>query len=143
VIKRRALLAGLIATGGLLGVGFARSTDAKTIAAIVYKRLGYLRLDPDGVQRFARDFAARHILSSTRLHIAGLFWPVYGRLPQEWHDRWSNRINYTEDRVVSVYLISSDFFVNGSDQTKIVHYSAYYDAVAHACGNPFRQPVES
>jgi len=142
VIKRRALLAGLIATGGLLGIGLARSTDARTIAAIVYKRLGYLKLDPDGVQRFAQDFAARHILSSTRLHTAGLLWPIYRRLPQHWHDRWSNRVNYAEERIVSAFLISSDFFVNGSDETKTVNYWKYYDAVGHACGNPFCQKVE-
>jgi Txe/YoeB family toxin of Txe-Axe toxin-antitoxin module len=143
MIKRRAILAGLLATGGLIGIGFARSTDAKTIAAIVYKRLGYLRLDPEGVQRFAKDFAARQILSSTRLRTAGLLWPIYERLPQQWHDRWSNRINYAEERIVSAFLISSDFFTNGSDQAKVVTYWTYYDAVGHPCGNPFRQTVES
>jgi hypothetical protein len=142
MMNRRALLAGLVAAGGLLGIGLARNTDAKTIAAIVYKRLGYLKLDPDGVQRFAQDFAERHILSSARLHTAGLLWPIYRRLPQQWHDRWSNRVNYAEERIVSAYLISSDFFVTGSDQTKTVNYVKYYDAVSRACGNPFCQRVE-
>jgi hypothetical protein len=141
-MKRRPFLAAALAAGGLLVWAFSRSTQEETIAAMVYTRLSYLKLDPTGVQHFARDFAARGLLSSARLRTVGLVWPLYRRLPLEGF-RFADRVDHAAERIVSTYLISSDFFTNGADQSKTVFYRGCYDALSHACGNPFCRAVEA
>ena len=140
-MNRRLFLAFALAAGGASGWAYWRSPPERAIVAILYKRLRYLKLDHGGVQRFAGDFAARHVLSSTRLRIAGSLWPLYRRLPMN-ASRWVSHVNHAEERIVSTYLISSDFFSSGSDQTKTVRYLGCYDALTHACGNPFCRAVE-
>lgn len=140
-MNRRLFVGACAAVGTLLlGLRYSRLTDANTIESIVYKRLGYLRLDEIGVKSFAHDFAQRHVLSSQRLRAAGFFWPIYQRIPLDRHG-WTDRINFAEERIVSNYLISSDFFQNGANEAKPVHYLGYFDALSRACGNPFRQIV--
>ena len=45
-----------------------------------------------------------------------------------------------EDTLVSTYLLSTDFFWNGSDESRTVNYVAYYDP-NRPCHNPFARPV--
>jgi hypothetical protein len=150
-MKRRTFLAGAVAAAsaasGLLGLAYSRSSQEKTIASIVYKRLPYLKLDHAGVQQFARDFAARRLLSGARLRLVGLVWPVYRRLPLDHSgsrlgSSLRDRLEHAEERIVSTYLISSDFFTHGADQSRVVCYRGCYDALSHACGNPFCRPAE-
>jgi hypothetical protein len=140
-MNRRLFMAVVVAAGAATGWDYWRRTPEQSIAAILYKRLAYLKLDHVGVQRFAADFAARHVLSNTRLRVAGLLWPLYRRLPLT-DSRWASHVNHAEERIVSTYLISTDFFTGGSDQTKTVRYLGCYDALTHACGNPFCRAVE-
>jgi hypothetical protein len=155
MIKRRSLLAAAgaavgaaaVTASGLLGLAYARSTQEETIAAIVYKRLAYLKLDAAGVQQFARDFAARRLLSGARLRLVGMLWPLYRRLPLDQSGArlgaiLYDRVDHAEERIVSTYLISSDFFLHGADQSRVVCYRGCYDALTHACGNPFCRPAE-
>lgn len=141
-MKRRIFLAAMAGAAGTLGWRYHRSKDADGIADIVYKRLGYLQLDDAGVRQFSRDFAARRVLSSRRLRSVATLWPLYRRIAFTWNGRWADRINYAEERIVSFYLISTDFFTNGSDQSRTVHYLGFYDAMLHACANPFRRAVQ-
>jgi hypothetical protein len=140
-MKRRFFLAAALAAGGATGWAYWRSTPEQSIVAILYKRLGYLKLDPGGIERFAQDFAGRHVLSSARLRAVGMLWPLYRRLSLN-SSGWCAHANHAEERIVSTYLISSDFFIGGSDQTKTVCYLGCYDALTHACGNPFCRAVE-
>jgi hypothetical protein len=150
-MKRRTFLAGAVAAAaaasGLLGLAYSRSSQEKTIASIVYRRLPYLKLDHAGVQQFARDFAARRLLSGTRLRLVGLVWPLYRRLRLDHSgsrlgSSLRDRLEHAEERIVSTYLISSDFFTHGADQSRVVCYRGCYDALSHACGNPFCRPAE-
>ena len=42
-----------------------------------------------------------------------------------------------------LFLLSSDFFALGADESKTVRYRGYYDPVRQVdrCGNPFARPV--
>jgi hypothetical protein len=40
-----------------------------------------------------------------------------------------------EDRVVTTFLLSTDFFELGSDEARAVHYVDFFDPLR--CGNPF------
>jgi hypothetical protein len=141
-MKRRAFLAGAaIAAMGVIAWRLHRSSNERAIADILRMRLDYLQLDEAGVQRFAHDFAERNILNKRALNAADALWPVFRYLPTERHYSWTTHVNYAEERIVSNYLMSSDFFVNGEDYAKPVMYLGFYDAMTHACANPFKQLV--
>jgi hypothetical protein len=107
---------------------------------VVHRRLDYLKLDPDGVRRFARDLITKHVISRSKIRVLSGIAPLYTRYELS---SGSNSLAYLlrhgEDRIVSSYLISSDFFIKGSDDTRVVHYVGFIDS-HRACGNPFARP---
>jgi hypothetical protein len=138
--RRTLLLSGLAAACGLIGWKFARSTDEAAIVKVLHKKLGYLKLDAEGVQRFARDLTASKTVSSARLRIIDAAGPLYTGSRLTADNTLDNGIRHGEDKVVTDFLLSSDFFKNGADQTRTVHYLGLYDPMI-ACGNPFARPV--
>jgi hypothetical protein len=139
-MKRRIfILSGLVGVSALAAWRFANGNDADTIAMVVRKRLDYLKLDPAGVQRFASDMAALHVISSARMHVLSSITPLYIRFPLSSGDNTlADKLRHGEDRIVSSYLISSDFFANGADESRTVNYLGMLDPL-RACGNPFAQ----
>jgi len=141
MIKRRYfLVAGLAGTVALAGLRFKHSTEEQSIAAILHKRLGYLKLNPEGVRAFAIDLAARHAISPFRLRLVAAMGSMYEHLDSTRHNFLANAIRHGEERVVTSYLLSSDFFVNGSDESRTVNYVSFYDPL-RACGSPFARRV--
>jgi hypothetical protein len=137
-------LAGIAGIAGVAGVCYARSTDSAGIAKVLHKKLSYLKLDPDGVQRFAHDVVSTRSSSNARmrmlLRIFDAAGPLYTRPALNGDNALENDIRHGEDSILTVYLLSSDFFKNGSDMNRTVHYLRYYDPMI-ACGNPFARPV--
>jgi|SRR5580692_1942788 hypothetical protein len=138
--RRYFLLSGLAGVCGLVGWRYVRSSDEAAIVKVVYKRLGYLQLDDAGVRQFAHDLAAAHIISSFRLRVTDAAGPLYTRASLSADNRFDNAIRHGEDRVVTQYLMSSDFFKNGANEQRVVRYVHYFDPLV-ACGNPFARPV--
>jgi hypothetical protein len=137
--RRQVLLAGLAGLGGVLGLRVALSSPQSAIVKVLHKRLGYLKLEASGVQRFARDLAARNGISATRLRIIDSAGPLYTAPALSSHTRLNDGILHGEERVTTLYLMSSDFFKNGADESREVHYLGYYDPMV-ACNNPFARP---
>jgi hypothetical protein len=140
--RRYFLLSGLGALCGVVGWRFIQSSDESAITKVLHKRLDYLRLDEAGVRRFARDLMANQFLSSGRLRVIDAAGPLYTRLALNAHNRLDDGIRHGEDRLVTQYLISSDFFANGADESRIVHYVGYFDPTA-GCNSPFARPMTS
>jgi hypothetical protein len=138
--RRYFILSGLVGVCGLAGWRYARSTDEGAITKVVYKKLHYLKLDDAGVQQFARDLRKVALISSPRLRIIDAAGLLYTRPALESDNKLDNAIRHGEDRVVTQYLLSSDFFKNGADEQRTVRYLRYYDPMI-ACGNPFARPV--
>lgn len=141
--RRQFSAAALIATVlGAAGLRYAMSRDQDGIIAAIRKRLGYLRLDEAGLRRFADDLAATHEISSTRLRVVGAAAPLYQRIePRHW-TTVGPAVRHSEDHVTTQYLLSSDFFINGADEKRLVRYLGLYDAM-RPCANPFARPVAS
>jgi hypothetical protein len=140
-MKRRTfVLLGMVAATSVIALEVGDSSDEDAIAMVVRRRLDYLKLDPEGLRRFSRDLAAKHVISSAKFHLLSGIRPVYTRYPLS---SGSNRLAYLlrhgEDRIVSNYLISTDFFIKGSDETRVVQYLGLIDS-RRACGNPFARP---
>ncbi len=136
-MKRRGFLGFSVAALAALGVWrYVRSSDYDAIIAIIEKRLDYLKKDPEGVRAYAAELARRHEITSGRLRVVSMAKPLYEFFSLTDENRFTNNIHHGEERVVSSYLLSSDFFVNGADTTRTVRYIGFYDPF-HACGNPF------
>jgi hypothetical protein len=144
-VKRRHLLLGagaalVAATLGFYGAEFL-SEDA--IAAGVRRRLGALRLDEDGPHAFARDYIAAMLAKRptwfrTKYHLRRMF-AAQGAIADAFVSDHRSRRRKFEDDLATVYLMSSDFFWNHANESRIVHYVALYDPM-RACGNPFARP---
>lgn len=140
--RRTLLLSGLAAVFGLAaGRLLLGPREEQAIAMVVLRRLDYLHLDPDGVQQFARDMARLHVISRSRLRALAFISPVYTHFAlSEGQSALAGVLRHGEDRLVSTFLISSDFFAQGADTARTVKYLGLLDP-RHACGNPFARPA--
>lgn len=146
ISRRRLIVGGLGAVGvaGLGAWGLGRLGFQVEIASILRRRLGFLKLDEAGVRAFAKDQTratfGKKIPSWNRLRYhfqvsgASSFKRFYRSI-----DTHSRFVRF-EDALVATYLLSSDFFWNGSDESRKVNYVAYYDPL-RPCNNPFARPV--
>lgn len=144
--RRQFLTLGIAGVAGLTGIAawrFAHGDQENIIVEVVRKRLDYLTLDDQGLRDFARDLVSREILSSTKLRFLDAIGPVYTRLPNLSDFGPLDTLYHGEERIVSFYLLSSDFFQNGADVNKVVRYREYYDPMENPvpCSNPFARPV--
>jgi hypothetical protein len=139
--RRTFLLATTAAICGVIGWDFATSKDQSAIIKVLHKKLYYLRLDDAGVRRFAADIDRLGIVSSLRLHTIDAAGGLYTRHTLNADNALGRALRHGEDRVVTQYLISSDFFINGADKNRTVNYLGYYDPMV-ACNNPFARPVD-
>jgi len=140
--RRTFLLSTAAAICGAIGWDFATSADQSAIVKVLHKKLHYLRLDDAGVRRFAADIAGLGIVSSLRLHVIDAADGLYTRRTLNPDTGLGRALRHGEDKVVTQYLMSSDFFINGADKNRTVSYLGYYDPLV-ACNNPFARPVDA
>ena len=146
ISRRRLIVGGLGAVGaaGLGAWGLGRVGFRMEIASILRRRLGFLKLDEGGVRAFAKDQTratfSKKIPTWNRLryHMLASGASSYKRFYRSTDSH--SRMGRFEDTLVSTYLLSSDFFWNGSDESRKVSYVAYYDP-NRPCHNPFARPV--
>jgi hypothetical protein len=133
--RRQVLLAftGLTACGAIAAAGVSMSGEDEAVAAVIYKRLNYLNLDPLEVQRFARDFTARHFMSVRKLRTLSASRLIYDHTPQSLIGVIPG-VSFGEDRIVTMFLMSSDFFPD-RDESRVVRYLGIFDGQQRA--NPF------
>jgi len=145
MFKRRQFLAAFIAgLTGLLTWRFIGSSDENAIVAVLQKRLDYLLLDDNGLHAFARDLVAQKVMSSNKLRMLDVAGPVYTQLTvTSYGDALTRAVRHGEERIVTLYLLSSDFFLTGADETRMVRYLGYYDPIRNPrpSSNPFARPI--
>jgi hypothetical protein len=148
--RRRILLGGLgiiaVAAVGVWGAGMVGESE---IASAVRRRLSFLQLDAGGLRAFAKDYIlseTRHAGSTLAQRPSWTRWrfrihrvvrgPVdhFGLT----HDGRTRRERLAESWA-TLFLLSSDFFATGANESRIVRYVGLYDPM-RACGNPFARP---
>jgi hypothetical protein len=144
IVKRRTFVisgAAVIVAGGALRI--ALSDKESAVAKILHKRLPYLSLDSAGVAQFAKDAVAHDVIAGTKLRFLDGIGPLYTRFDRSPGKKQNGDIRRGEERLVGEYLLSSDFFRNGADETRVVRYLGFYDGSKDisACSNPFARPV--
>jgi hypothetical protein len=140
---RRQVLWGIGSTLGVVSGVFAwrfvRSKDVDAVVMILRKRLHYLKLDEEGMQRFALDLSESKQVSTRKLRFIPAIGALYDHLPDS-RNFLLDAIRHGEERVVSSFLLSSDFFTHGSDDSRVINYLGMYDPL-RACGTPFARPI--
>jgi hypothetical protein len=146
MIRRRTFLLSALGAAGITGLciwGFGRRSIEEILMAMLRNRLAFLKLDDAGLRAFARDqttkiLAKRVSMARMRYHVAATTESSSKRFQRS--IAVNSRRGQAEDIVVTTYLLSSDFYVNGSDENNLVKYIAYFDPM-RACGNPFARPA--
>ena len=145
-MKRRQFLIagfGFVAVLSLGGIAFGPMAARHEIAARGRSRLSFLKLDAAGVDAFAKDqvdalLAKRPTWNRLKYHFLSVFSKSFTRWQSSTDHR--TRTQRMEDGFAATYLLSSDFFVNESDETRTIQYLSFYDPM-RACGNPFARPA--
>jgi hypothetical protein len=143
---RRRFLLGVLGVTAVAGIGvlaFGRPAAEAQIVAAIRRRLNFLKLDEAGLHAFAHDqigtlLAKRPTLNRIKYHFLSNVAKSYTRYARSTDHR--TRMERIEDGFAATYLLSSDFFLQGADRSRVVQYVAYYDPL-RACGNPFARPV--
>ena len=144
---RRKFLLGsvtVIAVAGLGVWGFGGSAAAAEIAKLIRDRLGFLKLDEAGLHAFAHDqatalLAKRPTVARLKYHFTSMFLSkTSSRYNRSFDTR--SRKERMADNLAQTYLLSSDFFTHGADESRTVKYVELYDPM-RPCGNPFARSV--
>ncbi len=141
--RRRFLQVGAGSLAAYLGFHWLTTSEEEMIGMIVQTKLHYLTLDADGVSRFARDLVTLKVISGSRLSALSTIGPLYKHTRlSAGQNKLSHLLRHGEDRIVSTYLISSDFFINGADEARVIRYLGSIGQ-NRPCANPFARPVMS
>lgn len=127
-MKRRKFLtiAGIGAVIAAVASGkFLTTPFESSVAALIKDELSFLRLDEEGLDKFANDYART---ASRKFKIIVKGYDLLGIGAAQ-----SGKIHH----IVSTYLLSSDFFLNKMDEKRVVKYVALFDPYLRPCAHPF------
>ena len=142
--SRRSFFKNIIIGGTALYVGGwwffkVRKGDATDyVKSVLKKHLGYLRHDEDGLNKFAIEYQER--TSPKKRYWAswiGIIGPVYSMLDLVKFIPNSQKFKWLETDIVTMYILSSDFFIYDADMNRTVRYIQFYDTIDVGCANPF------
>jgi hypothetical protein len=144
VSRRHVLLGGvgLVAFAGLGALGADLFTHSEIFSA-VRRRLSFLKLDEPGIHAFAKDqiaavLAKRPTWYRVKYHVRAFFAKPVARYGFS-NDKRTRRERF-EDNQATLYLLSTDFFYGGADESRPVRYLRLYEPT-NPCGNPFWRPA--
>lgn len=121
------LIASGIAVSAIPGIWFLRKDARQAAINIITHELHFLKLDQKGVENFVDDYMKKHTNS--------LF--TYELKAVDMLSLSANSLGYTEF-LVKDFLLSSTFFTNKMDESKLIEYTGnVYNPYKTPCGNPF------
>ncbi|MEJ2086166.1 MAG: hypothetical protein P8Y44_10880 [Acidobacteriota bacterium] len=128
-IPRRTFIIGVVASAvgfSLLGWWRLRSRGLARfdpVGEMLSRRLGFLDLEPDGVQSFSQD--VEKVTAQIQISPTGeLLEPRVPVIEGIAFRIENGAVRLYEDTMVRKFLLSSDFFIEGADESKTVHYPA-------------------
>jgi hypothetical protein len=139
ITRRRLIGTAIAAAVGLTGWCAYENNYSNLIVSILTTKLEFLNLDEVDLNTFAHEFAADAGTFGSKGHLLALTYPVLRRADFMRMGKADTEIAEFEYRVVSKFLLSTDYFKNGADETRPVRYVAYNSPYRFACGNPFAQ----
>jgi hypothetical protein len=145
-MKRRHFIIGslgfvAVAAAGVWGAEYLTESE---IVSGIRRRLGFLHFDDAGLHAFAKDYirtmlAKRPSWYRWKYHFHSLFSKPAAAQWGISNDKRTRR-EQLEDSFATIFLLSSDFFVKGADESRSIQYLSYYDPM-HPCSDPFARPI--
>lgn len=130
-MKRRTFLklSGLGAAGflSLPAVAYVSTSVKSGAVGILLNEFKFLKIDEKGVENFVEDFFSKYSYDLT-YHMKIKYYSILGIT--------SERSNLIHD-LANKYLLSTDFFRNRMDESKLVRYTGLYNPYQMPCSNPF------
>jgi hypothetical protein len=127
-MKRRKFLA-IAGIGGLfaslVSFRFVNTSFEEAAEKLIVKELDFLNLDRSGVRKFVNEYA-KSTNSRYRLTMKG--YSFMGLNADQ-----SVKVN----QLINAYLLSTDFFTNKMDESRVVKYVELYNPYLRPCANPF------
>ena len=125
-----------IPTTGKLVVGGAEKISYDYISGIIAKKLSYLRYDSDMVTKFICDYS-RSCSGVGSMDVHRLSSLASVKILLKLLPSTRALINDLEEKIARDFLLSTDFFQNGSDVSKPLKYLGLYEPRLRPCTNPF------
>jgi hypothetical protein len=134
--RRRLLVAasGVAVLGGTGALWIGSRLDGKRawIEAVLREHLPGVQLDPASLATFVAHFAENRVFEDGRSNLAMMLDQSVPSLTQQ-VSKAARRVDRLERRVVTEYLLGSNFFRVADPRKETIVYSA----APPACGNPF------
>ena len=117
--------------------------ERRLVKAVVRARLDYLTLDEAGLEEFAQQVIARdrHVAAYCQRYkwraFFGRAYDILSEDPAVADPKLKPHNRYALKKMAREFLLGSDFFMYGADESRTVHFVGYYDPYARGCGNPF------
>jgi hypothetical protein len=108
-------------------VGFSIKSLHSAVSNIIYKEYNYLTLNPEGVDLYVQEYLNNNKGGHT-YHMKIMAFDLFNVEQEN-----STIISH----IVQNYILSTDFFLNKMDETKVVNYIGAYDPYHTPCANPF------
>lgn len=127
-MKRRKFLTIAGIGGAIAAVAsgkFLTTTFESSVAGLIRDELGFLRLDEEGLNKFANDYSRT---ASRKFKIIVKGYNLLGIGASK-----SGKVHH----IVSTYLLSSDFFINKMHEKRVIKYIALFDPYLRPCAHPF------
>ncbi|MEM1025619.1 MAG: hypothetical protein AAGD10_20850 [Myxococcota bacterium] len=132
ITRRHFLWALVLASVGLLAAAVGARPVAPVLA-ILYRRLGYLRVESGSFEAFAGAYVAERPEVKSQLAVLGVASPLLRIWSPYEYLSLDHPLRRLEDNVVSHYLLRTDFFQHGAREDRVI---AYLGNERAPCANP-------
>ncbi len=129
-------------TAVLLSGGVAVHLISKSshsfLGKLIKDKLNYLTIDPNALQSFCDDFISSKSFSmEIKTGLLELSTMILDNLDDVESFIGSARIQKLQEELTRLFLLSSDFFFNNSEEDRTIQYIKLYKPIESVCYNPF------
>lgn len=126
------------AAGAMPGIWLVQSQGKPFLEAMLKEKLSYLDIESGAIPRFVDEFIkAKSSWLEFKSGLLGVGLNVFESVEDIKCTIGEDRFIELEHELAKNFLLSSDFFFNGANESTPVRYVRYYDAFNTACANPF------
>jgi hypothetical protein len=131
----------ILAGAGGYGLWLKFQPSSGLIVAALRQHLGHLIVSPEDLRRFGADHL-QHVGPKDRwaIRLLAPLAPIYSGIRPLLIRASSPRVQRFEEAVISNFLLGTDFFTSGADESRPIHYIGYPDPYLRPCG---RNPLAS
>lgn len=118
-----------IAALALPAFGAYSTSTQEALTGIIFNEFHFLKIDPKGVEQFVKDYYT--LMGTKQRFYISLKTKAY----------YLFKVDSDKSQLIrtltTLYLLSTDFFLNRMDESKEVKYLGWYNPHKTPCANPF------